>query len=205
MAFAIAAGRHPKFPTHQPITKSMYFLPCESVTMLPFVAATCSSAGSSLASASRRRAGMNDPFRAQLWRRGIIGDQRVLVVRKPTGSSAATVVALFSGAVRIEEARWPQVPVRESLHQAARPFFRIALSSTSAQRSLLEVDRSFNVSIFVQLLPAAHVNDSAHTRVEATERGRRSRSTATVPKIVPAGAQNRASRANSSQLAQSRK
>jgi hypothetical protein len=31
------------------------------VTMLPFVAATCSSAGSSLASGSRRRAGMNDP------------------------------------------------------------------------------------------------------------------------------------------------
>ena len=49
MAFAIAAGRHPKFPTHQPITKSMYFLPRESVTMLAFVAATCSSAGSSLA------------------------------------------------------------------------------------------------------------------------------------------------------------
>ena len=62
MAFAIAAGRHPKFPTHQPITKSMYFLPRESVTMLPFVAATCSSAGSSLASGLRRRAGMNDPF-----------------------------------------------------------------------------------------------------------------------------------------------
>jgi len=64
MAFAIAAGRHPKFPTHQPITKSMYFLPRESVTMLPFVAATCSSAGSSLARTrgSRRRAGMEDPF-----------------------------------------------------------------------------------------------------------------------------------------------
>src|SRR6186997_3283770 len=62
MAFAIAAGRHPKFPTHQPITKSMYFLPRESVTMLPFVAATCSSAGSSLASGLRRRAGMNDSF-----------------------------------------------------------------------------------------------------------------------------------------------
>ena len=49
----------------RPITKSMYFLPRESVTMLPFVAATCSSAGSSLASGSRRRAGMNIPFRAQ--------------------------------------------------------------------------------------------------------------------------------------------
>jgi hypothetical protein len=65
---AMAAGRHPKFPTHQPITKSMYFLPRESVTMLPLVAATCSSAGSSLASGSRRRAGMNDPFLARLWR-----------------------------------------------------------------------------------------------------------------------------------------
>jgi hypothetical protein len=62
MAFAIAAGRHPKFPTHQPITKSMYFLPRESMTMLPFVAATCSSAGSSLASGLRRRAGINDAF-----------------------------------------------------------------------------------------------------------------------------------------------
>jgi hypothetical protein len=62
MAFAIAAGRHPKFPTHQPITKSMYFLPRESVTMLPFVAATCSSAGASLASGSRRRAGMKESF-----------------------------------------------------------------------------------------------------------------------------------------------
>ena len=31
------AGRHPKFPTHQPITNSMYFLPRESVTVLPFV------------------------------------------------------------------------------------------------------------------------------------------------------------------------
>src|SRR6187399_1995935 len=58
MAFAIAAGRQPKFPTHQPITKSMYFLPRESVRMLPFVAATCSSAGRSLASGSRRRVGM---------------------------------------------------------------------------------------------------------------------------------------------------
>src|SRR6187455_918294 len=69
MAFAIDAGRHPKFPTHQPITKSMYFLPRESVTMLPLVAAICSSAGSSLARGSWRRAGMSDPFRAQLWRR----------------------------------------------------------------------------------------------------------------------------------------
>src|SRR5436190_22605138 len=49
MALAIAGDRHPKFPTHQPITKSMYFLPRESVTMLPLVAATCSSAGHSLA------------------------------------------------------------------------------------------------------------------------------------------------------------
>src|SRR6185369_1335214 len=77
MALAIAAGRHPKFPTHQPITKSMYFLPRESVTMLPLVAAICSSAGSSLARGSRRRAGMSDPFRAQLWRRCHLGDQRV--------------------------------------------------------------------------------------------------------------------------------
>src|SRR5688500_16554628 len=71
MAFAVAAGRHPKFPTHQPITKSMYFLPCESVTMLPFVAATCTSTGSSLARTCGlgRRAGMNDPFRAERWRR----------------------------------------------------------------------------------------------------------------------------------------
>ena len=51
----------------------MYFLPRESVTMLPFVAATCSSAGSSLASGSRRRAGMSDPFCAQLWRRRHFG------------------------------------------------------------------------------------------------------------------------------------
>jgi hypothetical protein len=58
MAFAIAAGRHPKFPTHQPITKSMYFLPRESVTKLPLVTATCSSAGSSLARGVRRRAGI---------------------------------------------------------------------------------------------------------------------------------------------------
>jgi hypothetical protein len=36
--------------------------------MLPSVAATRSSAGSSLASGSRRRAGINDPFRAQPWR-----------------------------------------------------------------------------------------------------------------------------------------
>src|SRR4029453_3392088 len=62
MAFAIAAGRHPKFPTHQPITKSMYFLPRESVTRLPLVAAICSSAGSSLARGARRRAGMSNPF-----------------------------------------------------------------------------------------------------------------------------------------------
>src|SRR6187200_2041929 len=68
MAFAIVAGRHPKFPTHQPITKSMYFLPRESVRMLPFVAATCSSAGRSLARGSRRRAGINDPFRAEALR-----------------------------------------------------------------------------------------------------------------------------------------
>ena len=27
MALAIGAGRRPKFATHQPITKSMYFLP----------------------------------------------------------------------------------------------------------------------------------------------------------------------------------
>src|SRR6185295_16684017 len=92
MAFAIAAGRHPKFPTHQPITKSMYFLPRESVTMLPFVAATCSSAGSSLASGSRRRAGMSDPFRAQLWRRrhfwgptrsSSLADAHAIIARDP--------------------------------------------------------------------------------------------------------------------------
>src|SRR5688572_25047542 len=77
MAFAIAAGRHPKFPTHQPITKSMYFLPRESVTMLPFVAATCSSAGSSLASGSRRRAGMERSFPYGCGDGVIIGDQRV--------------------------------------------------------------------------------------------------------------------------------
>jgi hypothetical protein len=60
MAFTIAGEPHPKFPTHQPIMKSMYFLPRESVTRLPFVAATCSSAGSSLARTrgSGRRAGM---------------------------------------------------------------------------------------------------------------------------------------------------
>src|SRR6187397_807490 len=86
MAFAIAAGRHPKFPTHQPITKSMYFLPRESVRMLPFVAATCSSAGSSLARTrgSRRRAGMKDPFCAQLGRRPHYRDQHILVMRIPT-------------------------------------------------------------------------------------------------------------------------
>jgi hypothetical protein len=43
----------------------MYFLPRESVTMLPFVAATRISAGSSLAIGSQRRVGMNDPFCAQ--------------------------------------------------------------------------------------------------------------------------------------------
>jgi hypothetical protein len=39
----------------------MYFLPRESVMMLPFVAATCNSAGRSLArtGGSRRRAGIN--------------------------------------------------------------------------------------------------------------------------------------------------
>src|SRR3954471_23726674 len=77
MAFAVAAGRQPKFPTHQPITKSMYFRPRESVRMLPLVAATCSSAGSSLASGSPRPAGMNDPFRARDGDRVIIRDRRV--------------------------------------------------------------------------------------------------------------------------------
>src|ERR1051325_3066143 len=47
-----AAGRQPKLPTYQPITKSMYVLPRESVRRLPFVAATCSSVGRSLASGS---------------------------------------------------------------------------------------------------------------------------------------------------------
>src|SRR5688500_2398653 len=60
MAFVVAWGRQPKLPTHQPITKSMYFRPRESVRMLPLVAATCRSAGRSLASGSRRRAAMTD-------------------------------------------------------------------------------------------------------------------------------------------------
>src|SRR4029078_6743142 len=85
MALAIAAGRHPKFPTHQPITKSMYFLPRESVTMLPLVAAICSSAGSSLARGARRRAGMSDPFRAQLGRRCHAGIADVSHVRLLSG------------------------------------------------------------------------------------------------------------------------
>jgi hypothetical protein len=89
MALVIAAGRQPKLPTHHPITKSMYFLPRESVMMLPSVAATCSSAGSSLASGSRRRAGINDPYgpAAVRWpfpRRGLVAMNTAAAAPKPT-------------------------------------------------------------------------------------------------------------------------
>src|SRR5436190_20254605 len=105
MAFAIAGARHPKFPTHQPITKSMYFLPRESVAMPPLVAATCSSPGSSLARTGgwRRRAGINDPFRAPLWQRhhcrGSVGVERSeMVTAEPV---AQTVHDTPSGELRL--------------------------------------------------------------------------------------------------------
>src|SRR3954451_12080919 len=96
MAFEIAGGRHPKFPTHQPITKSMYFLPRESVTMLPLVAATCSSAGSSLASGSRRGPGMSDPFRAQLWRRRHFGRSRSSSLADAHAHHPPAILELFT-------------------------------------------------------------------------------------------------------------
>ena len=113
MAFAIAAGRHPKFPTHQPITKSMYFRPRESVTMLPLVAAICSSAGCSLARGSRRRAGRSDPFCA-LWRRRHCGtnasrNSQALSIAEPlavlskmhqTSSAAGSRRAVVASAAR---------------------------------------------------------------------------------------------------------
>src|SRR4051812_24978656 len=102
MAFAIAAGRQPKFPTHQPITKSMYFRPRESVMMLPFVAATCSSAGSSLASGSRRRADMTDPFRARV--RGDGANQR-------DGASRLRAESLPLSR-KDEVRRWIRLPLR---------------------------------------------------------------------------------------------
>ena len=77
------------FERHQPITKSMYFLPRESVTMLPFVAATCSSAGSSLGERVAASSGHEGSFpyaatpTASSW-----GDQPVLVMRVRTRSSA---------------------------------------------------------------------------------------------------------------------